>query len=271
MAQRVVGVLRLMALQMERSELPPGFLERNTGRNTVPFLVSGLEVASRLACAAVTVVLLNVDILVRSLLMDSRGEDLLGVIIETMHASSLRGILHTGDGMTALRALSPTHAQKVLSLPSDRAGVGVLVVEGEAAEELDEDDCRARARFEWQMNEVLAHPALLNYRLSNSSSAVFTVFLWETLRHMCSRSHLPAPSDADKIEHPVVQAMLHASMLEPRWGPTRFVLPEQTKTRILRWIDARHAELAWQQRVEYSIQLVRERSSILRRLDRMAW
>lgn len=123
------------------------------------------------------------------------------------------------------------------------------------------------------MDQLLSHPEVLNLRRRHEEApTAFALVLWESLRHLCRRTYVAAPARAEDLKHPIVQAMLHANLLEPRWGPTRMVLAgEATRQRLLRWLDQQHAKLTWQQRVEYNLQLIRDRHDVVKQLDSLAW
>merc|ERR1711920_997743 len=89
--------------------------------------------------------------------------------------------------------------------------------------------------FEWQMNEVLRHPRVLELRYAHGDGqTAFAVVLWETIRLVCARPHLRIPPNAEEIEHPIIEALLNANILAPRWGPTRLVLAaSDTRERLL--------------------------------------
>jgi len=226
----------------------------------------------------------------RSLFVDQRGEELLAVLLEHLQGrrtaedpSPVRALFQTGDASTAFWALSPPLTERAVALPSATAGsadgpdVGVLALEG------DEDgpapaagdatagragDGRERVRFEWQMDQVLGHPAVLELRRRHAEApTAFAVVFWETIRHLCRQPYLPVPARADDLKHPILQAMLHANLLEPRWGPLRLVVAGRgARARLLAWIDAQHAKLPWHQRLEYNLQFIRERQTITRQL-----
>ena len=86
-------------------------------------------------------------------------------------------------------------------------------------------------------------------------------------RHLLKRSYLRAV--ADDLEHPIVQAMLSAGLLVPRWAPLRLEIPRATQSFLAKWIDQQHSELSWPQRLEYNVELLRERAEIIRQLDRL--
>merc|ERR1712032_1803366 len=95
---------------------------------------------------------------------------------------------------------------------SDATSVGVLVL----AELKDaiypseaREDGREHVRFQWQMDQVLAHPAVLNLRRRHAdASTAFAVVFWESIRHICRRPHLTTPLRADDLKHPILEAML---------------------------------------------------------------
>lgn len=285
-----MAVLRGASAEAERQVRPPGFVDRPTGRQRLPDLLALLESAAEVEGVPATVALLRVEGLTRSLLVDGRGRELLDVLLEILQrpgpsvaSPPLRAIFHSECSLTVSRALSPPFVDAVGVLPEDAAtdgpAVGVLQV-GEACDEFSVECPVAeaaseqvrQARFEWQMNEVLGHPSILAMRAQHAEApAAFALVLWESIRIICRRPHLPAPRRFGDADHPVVEAMLDANLLAPRWAPTRLVLTgDETRRRLLAWLDVQHAKLSWGQRFEYSLQLVRERPGLVKRLDRLA-
>jgi len=240
------------------------------------------------------VAFLHVEVLKRSLFVDSRGEELLVTLSKRFQArsaldgSALCTIFQTEDSQTALSALSPEVVDAVLPVTVDEAdsfGSGSVHVIS-AAELLDDilDDeghasdgdsgasgAKEDVRFQWQLNQMLGHDRVLHLRQRHGeSNTSFAVVLWESLRFICQRPYLAV--DTGSKLHPIVEALLHASLLEPRWGPTRLVLsgPQEgacARRQLLAWIDAQWAKLSWPQRLEYGVQLLREREEITRRVE----
>lgn len=289
--------LRCVAAHAEQQESPRGYLDRPSGGRRVIYLLTALEAAVASAGKRAVVAFLHVETLLRSLFIDDRGADLLGLIIDFVQHRGpeevevpLRFVFQTNDAFTSLWALSPPRTSGVVALTADAldgGGTGVLVIEDDPVAPGDEGEpadrcgkmgqpgdppCRRGARFQWQMDQVLSFPAVLELRRSHASSATaFSVVLWETLRHLCKVAHLLVPQGSLELLHPIVQGMVHANLLEPRWGPTRLVIPsEGTRQRLLSWIESQHAKLSWDQRLEYNIQLIRDRPAILRELARGA-
>ncbi|CAK0814570.1 unnamed protein product, partial [Prorocentrum cordatum] len=272
--------LRCVAASAEQQESPQGYLDRPSGKRRVMYLLTALEAAVASAGLRAVVAFLHVDTLTRSLFIDERGAELLGLVVgfaqhrELEQAEApLRFVFQTDDAFTSLWALSPPRTSSVVPLTAeclDGAGTGVLVIEGDPVVDVDAGEpedrggkagqregpsCRMGARFQWQMDQVLSFPAVLELRRSHASSATaFSVVLWETLRHLCKSAHLLVPQGSTDLLHPVVQGMVHANLLEPRWGPTRLVIPsEGTRQRLVAWIESQHAKLSWDQRLEYNI------------------
>jgi len=305
--QALLSVLQNALVHAEQAESPPGYLDRPTGKYRVPGLFAVLEAVAMATNRSMVAAFLQIDVLMNSLFIDGRGEELLGILLEclqrqpphprkdeeSLNVPPLRAIFQTSHGATAFWALSPPTTDKVVALPmaepGDGPAVGVLTLENglgvdeevhSAPSHADslKDEISVQSSgyintiFEWQMDQVLAHPAVLNIRSSHVEAPTsFALVLWESIRHICRRSHLSVPARADDLKHPIVQALLHANLLEPRWGPTRLVVArEDTKQRLLRWIDEQHAKLPWSQRIEYNLQLIRDRHEITRKLDRLA-
>ncbi|CAE8652937.1 unnamed protein product, partial [Polarella glacialis] len=124
-----LGVLQSVAAHAEQRESPPGYETRPTGLHLLPYLLSAMEASATAAQVPAVVVFLHVEVLARSLFVDVRGEELLGLLMKRLHptehvssmpgepvhssmepqirASGLRSVLQTNDASTAYWALSP--------------------------------------------------------------------------------------------------------------------------------------------------------------------
>ncbi|CAK9102981.1 Hypothetical protein (Fragment) [Durusdinium trenchii] len=176
------------------------------------------------------------------------------MLLEMLHApvsseGSLRALLHCCDGNTAFWALS-AHSEKQSCAFQHAKAVTIQTLETE--DDLGE---RVEARLEWQMDQVLSHPAILNLR--QDPAVPFAVMLWESIRHMLKRSHLLAPGRADDLRHPIAQAMLAAGLLVPRWAPLRFEIPKAARPFLQEWINSQHAKLSWPGRLDYNLQVTK--------------
>merc|ERR1711879_922886 len=144
---------------------------------------------------------------------------------------SIRVIFHTIDGHTALHALSPPFVKRVATLRTHRADdVAVAIVTHEdnarnpfkpsidrSASVLLEERSH-RTQFEWQMNQFLGHPAMIEMRQKHVEAATaFAVVLWESIRYMCRKDHMVISPRVEELTHPIALSMLHAGLLAPRW------------------------------------------------------
>eukprot|EP00933_Yihiella_yeosuensis_P042542 TRINITY_DN37163_c0_g1_i1.p1 TRINITY_DN37163_c0_g1~~TRINITY_DN37163_c0_g1_i1.p1 ORF type:complete len:610 (-),score=90.28 TRINITY_DN37163_c0_g1_i1:20-1849(-) len=280
-----LAVLCAVAQHAEFRGSPAGFIDRPTGLLLVPYLLSVLDLAATASEASALIVLLRPETLLRSMFIDARGQALLEQLVSHLQegrTSTLRAVLETNDGSTAFWALSPPRVKGIslyqADLPTFTKPVGVVdladhedIAEDLSAAGSDVNLSKAEAQFEWQMDQVLSHPAVLTLRQSLSEApTAFAVVLWETIRHICKRPHLQAPESSDDLRHPIVQAMLHTNLIKPRWGPTRLVVESDvTRQRLMKWINAHYERLTLAQRFEYNVQLIRERTEITRKLDQL--
>lgn len=289
-------MLQCSAIHAEQQLCPPGYMYRPTGQRRILYLLTALELLAASHSRSAVVAFLQVDTLSRSLFIDRRGEELLVNLCKSSQqahneapAGSLRIVFETSDSLTAWSALSLLGVDRVAQVTidgdaEDTTGSGVTPVI--AASDLFEAGCevvetegseaeRRKVQFLWQMDQVLGHPAVLRLRQAHAEAASsFAVVLWESIRYICKLPYLPAPSRPGGVLHPIAEALLGANLLEPRWGPTRLVLAgpslgAATRRALLAWLDAQHAKLSWPQRLEYSVQLLRERPNITRSLERV--
>ncbi|OLQ15058.1 Pentatricopeptide repeat-containing protein, chloroplastic [Symbiodinium microadriaticum] len=268
-----LSVLHAAGAAAEAKASPPGYIRHWTGQRTVPYMLRYLEETISVAGgrARALLAILRVEQLVRSPFVDPRGEELLVLLLRHLCSddTGLRGVFHCCDAETAYSALSADLVPSVASaeLAEADASTTVLVLEDEAFPAEEDDKLPARRR--WQMDQVLSHPAMLNLRTKHAEhETAFAVILWETIRYILRRPHLTVSRSAKELEHPVVQALLSANLLVPRWSPMRLIVPDdETRHFLQEWINSQHAKLSWPSRAEYNIQAWRERGSILHKLD----
>ncbi|CAE7914102.1 TR1 [Symbiodinium sp. KB8] len=258
-----LSVLHAAGAAAEAKASPPGYIRHWTGQRTVPYMLRYLEETISVAGgrARALLAILRVEQLVRSPFVDPRGEELLVLLLRHLCSddTGLRGVFHCCDAETAYSALSADLVPSVASaeLAEADASTTVLVLEDEAFPAEEDDKLPARRR--WQMDQVLSHPAMLNLRTKHAEhETAFAVILWETIRYILRRPHLTVSRSAKELEHPVVQALLSANLLVPRWSPMRLIVPDdETRHFLQEWINSQHAKLSWPSRAEYNIQAPR--------------
>jgi len=128
-------------------------------------------------------------------------------------------------------------------------------------------------RFEWAMNQVLASPAMLDFRSSLNNEAHFQVLLCETIRELCKKPHVAArdPSSLLDITHPILIALLDANLLYPRFQPfPRLTIVSTLHRRLLlSFCDNQYRQLSGRERVEYNVNLWLQRKKIFHALQNM--